>query len=84
MIILSRNRERAKKQVVGAGHKNSTLKKDFDLKKEKRMVGLNYKKAGVNIDEADSFIQKIKPLVKMTERAEVLGSIGGFGGLFAP
>lgn len=48
------------------------------------MGGLTYKKAGVNIDEADSFLQKIKPLVKMTERAEVLGSIGGFGGLFAP
>ena len=48
------------------------------------MGGLTYKKAGVNIDEADSFVQKIKPLIKMTERAEVLGSIGGFGGLFAP
>ncbi len=48
------------------------------------MGGLTYKKAGVNIDEADAFIQKIKPLVRMTERAEVLGSIGGFGGLFAP
>ena len=48
------------------------------------MARLTYKKAGVNIDEADSFVQKIKPLIKMTERAEVLGSIGGFGGLFAP
>lgn len=48
------------------------------------MSGLTYKKAGVNIDEADSFVQKIKPLIKMTERAEVLGSVGGFGGLFAP
>ncbi|MCX7767015.1 MAG: phosphoribosylformylglycinamidine cyclo-ligase, partial [Candidatus Sumerlaeia bacterium] len=47
-------------------------------------MGLTYKKAGVNIDEADSFISKIKPLVKMTERPEVLGSIGGFGGLFVP
>jgi phosphoribosylformylglycinamidine cyclo-ligase len=52
--------------------------------KEESMAGLTYKKAGVNIDEADSFVQRIKPLVKMTERAEVLGSIGGFGGLFAP
>ncbi|NMC65418.1 MAG: phosphoribosylformylglycinamidine cyclo-ligase, partial [Acidobacteria bacterium] len=48
------------------------------------MAGLTYKKAGVNIDEANDFVKKLKPLVRMTERAEVLGSIGGFGGLFAP
>lgn len=48
------------------------------------MAGLTYKQAGVNIDEADSFVQKLKPLVRMTERAEVLSSIGGFSGLFAP
>jgi phosphoribosylformylglycinamidine cyclo-ligase len=48
------------------------------------MAGLTYKKAGVNIDEANDFVKKLKPLVKMTERPEVLGSIGGFGGLFAP
>ncbi|MBC7362828.1 MAG: phosphoribosylformylglycinamidine cyclo-ligase [Candidatus Aminicenantes bacterium] len=45
---------------------------------------MTYKQAGVNIDEADSFVQKLKPLVRMTERAEVLSSIGGFSGLFAP
>ncbi|HUM79793.1 MAG TPA: phosphoribosylformylglycinamidine cyclo-ligase [Candidatus Saccharicenans sp.] len=45
---------------------------------------MTYKKAGVNIDEANDFVKKLKPLVRMTERAEVLGSIGGFGGLFAP
>ncbi len=48
------------------------------------MAGLTYKQAGVNIDEANDFVKKLKPLVRMTERAEVLGSIGGFGGLFAP
>lgn len=48
------------------------------------MAGLTYKKAGVNIDEANDFVKKLKPLVRMTERTEVLGSIGGFGGLFAP
>ncbi|HRD02904.1 MAG TPA: phosphoribosylformylglycinamidine cyclo-ligase [Candidatus Saccharicenans sp.] len=45
---------------------------------------MTYKKAGVNIDEANDFVKKLKPLVKMTERPEVLGSVGGFGGLFAP
>jgi phosphoribosylformylglycinamidine cyclo-ligase len=48
------------------------------------MASLTYKKAGVDIDEAESFIRKIKPLLKKTERPEVLGSIGGFGGLFKP
>ena len=48
------------------------------------MTQLNYKSAGVNIDEADNFIRIIKPMVKRTARPEVLGGIGGFSGLFAP
>jgi len=48
------------------------------------MAGLTYKKAGVNIDEANDFVEKLKPLVRMTQRPEVVSSIGGFGGLFAP
>lgn len=42
-----------------------------------------YKDAGVNIDTANEFIRKIKPLVKKTERPEVLSSIGHYAGLFA-
>jgi len=45
---------------------------------------MTYKKAGVDIDEADAFIDKIKPLVKKTDRSEVLGKLGGFSGLFKP
>jgi phosphoribosylformylglycinamidine cyclo-ligase len=48
------------------------------------MSSLTYKKAGVDIDEADAFIKRIKPLIKTTRRPEVLGGIGGFSGLFAP
>ncbi len=48
------------------------------------MAPLTYKKAGVDIEEAESFIKKIKPLLKKTERPEVLGRLGGFGGLFKP
>jgi len=48
------------------------------------MTPLTYKKAGVNIDEAEFFIKKIKPLLKKTERPEVLGRLGGFSGLFKP
>jgi phosphoribosylformylglycinamidine cyclo-ligase len=42
----------------------------------------SYKNAGVDIDKANLFIDKIIPLVKLTSRKEVMNSIGGFGGLF--
>lgn len=41
-----------------------------------------YKDAGVNIDMANEFVQRIKPLIKTTARKEVVSGIGGFGGLF--
>lgn len=48
------------------------------------MKGMTYKKAGVDIDKADAFIRRIKPLVRKTGRPEVLGTLGGFSGLFLP
>jgi len=48
------------------------------------LAALTYKKAGVDIESADRFIAKIKPLVQKTTRSEVLGTIGGFSGLFRP
>jgi phosphoribosylformylglycinamidine cyclo-ligase len=48
------------------------------------MSGLTYKKAGVDIDKADTFLKKIKPLLQKTARPEVLGKAGGFSGLFHP
>lgn len=42
-----------------------------------------YKEAGVDIEAADSFIRKIKPLIKKTERPQVLSQIGHYAGLFA-
>jgi len=41
-----------------------------------------YKDAGVDIDAGNRLVDRIKPLVKATAREGVLGSIGGFGGLF--
>ncbi|OGP67356.1 MAG: phosphoribosylformylglycinamidine cyclo-ligase [Deltaproteobacteria bacterium RBG_16_44_11] len=41
-----------------------------------------YKSAGVDIDIANKFVDRIKPLIKTTARKEVLAGIGGFGGLF--
>jgi len=43
---------------------------------------LDYKKAGVDIDAGNEFVQRIRTLVRSTFRPEVLTDIGGFGGLF--
>jgi phosphoribosylformylglycinamidine cyclo-ligase len=48
------------------------------------MAPLTYRRAGVDIDAAERFIRAVKPLVRRTERPEVLGTIGGFSGLFRP
>jgi len=44
---------------------------------------LSYRDAGVDIDAGNALVDRIKPLVKATTRPEVLGGLGGFGGLFA-
>jgi phosphoribosylformylglycinamidine cyclo-ligase len=41
-----------------------------------------YKNAGVDIDAGDELVERIKPAVKRTVRPEVIGGLGGFGGLF--
>jgi len=46
-------------------------------------MSLTYRDAGVDIDEGDRLVDLIKPHAKPTMRPEVLGGIGGFGGLFA-
>ncbi len=43
---------------------------------------ITYKDAGVDIDRANSFVERIKPLIKSASRREVMSGIGGFGGLF--
>ncbi|MFT5111830.1 MAG: phosphoribosylformylglycinamidine cyclo-ligase [Parasphingorhabdus sp.] len=45
-------------------------------------ISLTYKDAGVDIDAGDSLVDRIKPHAKRTTRAECLGGLGGFGGLF--
>lgn len=43
---------------------------------------ISYREAGVDIEGANSFVERIKPIVKATARKEVMSPIGGFGGLF--
>ena len=44
---------------------------------------MTYKDAGVNIDAGNASVKLIKDSVRATYRPEVLGDLGGFGGLFA-
>ena len=44
---------------------------------------LTYREAGVDIDAGNRAVELMKKHVKATYRPEVLGDIGGFGGLFA-
>ncbi|MCK4674525.1 MAG: phosphoribosylformylglycinamidine cyclo-ligase [Gammaproteobacteria bacterium] len=43
---------------------------------------LSYRDAGVNINAGNEFVEKIKSSVASTNRPGVMGSLGGFGGLF--
>ncbi|MEO0881692.1 MAG: phosphoribosylformylglycinamidine cyclo-ligase [Pseudomonadota bacterium] len=43
---------------------------------------LTYRDAGVDIEAGDAFVDAIKPLAAATGRKGVMGSIGGFAGLF--
>lgn len=44
---------------------------------------LSYRDAGVDIDAGNRSVEEIKEAVRSTYRPEVLGDLGGFGGLFA-
>ncbi len=41
-----------------------------------------YKNSGVDIDAASKLVESIKPLANATKTSGVIGSLGGFGGLF--
>lgn len=45
---------------------------------------LTYADAGVNVAKANALVESIKRIAKKTNRPGVMGSIGGFGGLFSP
>jgi len=45
-------------------------------------LGYSYRDAGVDIQAGNKVVELIKPAVARTLRPEVLGGLGGFGGLF--
>jgi phosphoribosylformylglycinamidine cyclo-ligase len=44
---------------------------------------MDYRDAGVDVEAGRDFVRQIKSLVDRTARPEVLGSLGGFSGLFS-
>jgi len=42
---------------------------------------LSYRDAGVDIDAGNALVKRISPVAKRTQRAEVMGGLGGFGSL---
>jgi phosphoribosylformylglycinamidine cyclo-ligase len=46
-------------------------------------MGASYEEAGVSISAGEAAVERIKGKVRSTFRPEVIGDIGGFGGLFA-
>ncbi len=62
-----------------------TVCDDFAVKKQEQSTtsSSRYSEAGVDIDKANLFVDRIKPMVASTFRRGVLTDIGGFGGLFA-
>ena len=42
----------------------------------------SYKDAGVDIEAGDALVERIKPFARATQRAGVMGGLGGFGALF--
>ncbi|XP_059620409.1 trifunctional purine biosynthetic protein adenosine-3 [Phlebotomus argentipes] len=49
---------------------------------QKAIVKASYRASGVNIDAGEELVKRIKPLARGTNRAGVIGGLGGFGGLF--
>ena len=50
---------------------------------DNKQTNLTYRDSGVDIDAGNYSVKLIKDSVKATYRPEVLGDLGGFGGLFA-
>ncbi|NWF67372.1 MAG: phosphoribosylformylglycinamidine cyclo-ligase, partial [Campylobacterales bacterium] len=46
------------------------------------MMTVSYKDSGVDIDAGNNLVDRIKPIVKQTQIAGVLGGIGSFSGAF--
>jgi len=53
------------------------------MSKHAQKQNISYADCGVDIDAGNAFVGRIKKAVASTTRPEVMGGLGGFGGLFA-
>lgn len=51
------------------------------MSNDSNTTSLSYKDAGVDIDAGNALVERIKNVAKKTTRPEVMGGLGGFGGL---
>ena len=58
------------------------MSKHPDSPPSRRVTGLSYRDAGVDIDAGNRLVQRIGPIARRTARPGVLGGLGGFGALF--
>ena len=57
--------------------------RDRDKDRDQSPDGLTYAESGVDIAAGEKAVEMIKDHVRSTFRPEVVGDIGGFGGLFS-
>ena len=68
--------------TVYVNYENSDDISDSDDDSEEEHEQTMYEQSGVNIEQGDIAVRNISQLVKSTHDENVLGQIGGFGGLF--
>lgn len=61
---------------------SSEVSRETSQETETNQKPTTYQQSGVDIEQADRLVSYIKRLAPLTHRPEVLGGIGGFGGLF--
>lgn len=75
-------RDEGASQVQVKNFANALAKVSEPWKNKTPRESISYKNSGVDITAGDNLVQNIKPLAKSTYRDGVIGSLGGFGGLF--
>ena len=72
--------ERSRRIRCAAEGNATDVSTSLDMTKRQKA----YARAGVDVDLGNKLKRRIQSLVSKTHGVEVLGKIGGFGGLFAP
>lgn len=79
------NKQKRPRKSMDLLDEDDNLVFDESLSKRQRLVKkpLTYKQSGVDIDEGNLMVEKIKPMVVSTFNSHVVNNFGNFGSLFA-